>query len=217
MRPVTPCEKRNESGRVPVCTALTEEVGAPVRVSSEVCERCGGWPNGKEFREKFVSMTLSAIEDRLVGGPDVARHLASRLEGERREDFVRRAEAKHGPLAPDQEAPRRGLIPLVTDYARSLASGRTAGPAVVRLRQLSCFGFPGVQEPCPALRQADGHWFCNECGCGERTNARLDTDEHGRSKLQFGYVRCPRKREGFSNGPANTEEEATARLRVLRV
>lgn len=98
------------------------------------------------------------------------------------------------------EKPVASLGRRALAYVRSEASGRYATARTVTLRQLSCFGDPSLgMAPCPSLRGEPGSRWCGACGCGERKRARLDPDDQGRSKLQFTYLECPRRRPGFSN------------------
>jgi ADP-heptose:LPS heptosyltransferase len=80
------------------------------------------------------------------------------------------------------------------------------------LRILSCHGDPvnGI-DPCKARSYSENkkYHYCNQCGCGEREMARLDAigsdpdepkfnnDEY--DKLDYPYLECPLKKEGFSN------------------
>ncbi|RMH53734.1 MAG: hypothetical protein D6685_15460 [Bacteroidetes bacterium] len=90
---------------------------------------------------------------------------------------------------------------MAASYAEAKASGRTADERTIALRQLSCFGDPAAGVPaCPQLRETPAGRFCGACGCGQRPEARLDPDPTtGLSKLQFGVLRCPLGRPGFTN------------------
>lgn len=91
-------------------------------------------------------------------------------------------------------------------FSRSIASRgvlqqEEAPLDVVEQRAISCTGVDlsgeKHQEPCPSLRVVEGEdteLYCNDCGCGDRPIARLDGP-----KWRFPYLKCPRRRPGFSN------------------
>jgi hypothetical protein len=88
-------------------------------------------------------------------------------------------------------------------FAKSIASAgllqeKEVDPVTFEKRTVSCFGLSleqeRVQDPCPSLVVgSDGGHYCNDCGCGERSLAKLD------KKLTYPYLECPRRRDGFSN------------------
>jgi hypothetical protein len=85
-------------------------------------------------------------------------------------------------------------------------------PVVRSLRQLSCHGdLGGGVAPCPArsFSPKGKFHYCNDCGCGEREDARISAvgsekerpillDEDN-DKFSHPYLECPRQRAGFSN------------------
>lgn len=99
----------------------------------------------------------------------------------------------------------RGLVATALD-----SGGEAAMPAVRSLRILSCHG-DDKQAPCTARSyDPSGKFhFCNECGCGPRETARLDSlgshaqkplfKEEDYIKLDYPRLECPRRMPGFSN------------------
>jgi hypothetical protein len=92
--------------------------------------------------------------------------------------------------------------------------GERVEPRVHALRVLSCHGNRAADiPPCPArLYDAEKQiHYCNDCGCGAKSIARLSSPgspqdeprfvEGDYDKLQTPALECPRSRPGFSNSP----------------
>ncbi len=72
--------------------------------------------------------------------------------------------------------------------------------SIKQLRASSC-------ADCPSKYTGkDGHAYCNECGCGEKDDTRLDGE--GYTKLDYPYLPCPRQMPGFSNALLTVEGAA---------
>lgn len=85
-------------------------------------------------------------------------------------------------------------------------------------RERSCFG-DSTLEPCPNLKASKraGRHYCTACGCGDKPWALLDSPRRLRwwqrgplrpySKLDYPMLKCPRRRDGFSNARPNDEPD----------
>lgn len=100
----------------------------------------------------------------------------------------------------------RSFWEKATDFTKALASGREVDDETYRRRHISCHGTTPegevVGKPCKFRKESKrfGH-FCSVCGCGDKPIASLSPDpKTGKSKLQFVELRCPARRDGFSNG-----------------
>jgi len=96
----------------------------------------------------------------------------------------------------------RAIAPLwkrATSFFRALTSKFTSTlPAEEHaLRHISCMGTTPdgvrVTDPCPSLKEHEGHQYCGACGCGFQKWAAVDT-----IKLTFPELSCPRDRPGFT-------------------
>lgn len=92
------------------------------------------------------------------------------------------------------------------------------------LRVISCHGNKDMGiPPCKARDYSKDkkYHYCNECGCGEREIARLDAigseenlptfKEEDYNKLDYPYLECPLKKQGFSNHIEDTRQKIIIR------
>jgi len=106
----------------------------------------------------------------------------------------------------------RAIAPLwrrATAFFRALKSRFTSTlpPEEHALRHISCMGTTPdgvrVADPCPSLKEHEGHKYCGACGCGFQPWAAVDT-----VKLTFPDLQCPRDRPGFT--PCSTSSTTGA-------
>ena len=90
----------------------------------------------------------------------------------------------------------KGIIKKAAEFVAAVTIGQ-ASPEIVKLRQESCFGIPGVKPPCSALTTIEGNKFCGACSCGRWLLSSLS--EGVAPKLQWATLNCPLRRPGFSN------------------
>jgi len=85
---------------------------------------------------------------------------------------------------------------MAESFVRSMVSrgltNKSVSLPILQQRVASC-------AACPSRTPSkDGvHHFCDDCGCGDRKLALLDTKPY--NKLMYPYLECPRAKEGFSN------------------
>lgn len=185
------------------CALLNTEVGVPIAMLRAQCDACwkeGGPEGGTAYRTKIASDLIRTFTK------DPAR-----LSAQERESFSRTHSVELTVSAGkrDRWEKVRHSWSMAESFAKSVASRgilqtKRAPAATIERRHASCFGREG-EPACPALaRSKDGvHHFCNECGCGDTSIARLDG-----GKLEYPYLECPRQRPGFSNeAPLPVKEE----------
>lgn len=213
-------EKRQSecSARAPGRCALVDmAVGAAVTsVGQDKCNECfalGGIEGGEAVRSKIVELTLEGIRKAPHLLREEDRHL---LQKTRLETLT---------VAPGTSSPKqrwdkvRGTWTMAESFVKAMRSrglgalvgeGKRVELTIKEKRHVSCFGKDlqgrAVASPCEALTlSADGvHHFCNDCQCGDRTLAWLDGEEGEYTKLDYPYLECPRRRDGFSNALSNS-------------
>lgn len=197
------------------CALISAELGWSHGLPLPSCDRCfdSGGPDSEasaRVRSQLVQATINHFSQ---------EHRLRRLPG-----YVRAAIATHKPeLLPliagmppsvsDQweevktdwenadklfDLEEQGLTSKVVSFLKALGSGRNIDPSLLKRRQISCFGDGDTKKPCPVLKQReDGLHWCGACGCGANPLSLLDHPT--RPKLTFVQLRCPLKRDGFSN------------------
>lgn len=198
------------------CLLVNHELGWQHRMELAKCDecwRCG--PNSRKGRGWRRRYARGAVRDAMAN-----------LDGVRRDVIVALLArwGKHKEIARSGAdigyAVRRDMewrkVRLSWDTATSLVmavAGRLAvgkvDPAVKEVRRGSCLGEKDEQgdwvagrEPCPSLRWFDGKPYCGACGCGASPVAALESEDGAYDKLDYPWLRCPRKRPGFmGSGP----------------
>ncbi len=110
---------------------------------------------------------------------------------------------------------------MIGNYLRSKwskgLSGNRADVTTKDIRLLSCFGDSTGISVCPGLRPSEkkrGKFICGECGCGDKSDTILNTNDGEYGKLDHPYVVCPRKMPGFSNYETDKKDERKVLIEV---
>lgn len=202
------------TARVPGrCALVDAAIGAAITsVSKDKCDEClalGGINGGEAVRERIVELTLEGVRK----SPHLLR--------EEDRQLLQRTRLETLSVSPGASSPKqrwdkvRGTWEMAESFVKAMKSrgpgalvggGKRVELTIKERRHGSCFGkaldgTPAASQPCEALRLAsDGvHHFCDDCGCGDRTLAYLDGDDGEYTKLDYPYLECPRRRDGFSN------------------
>jgi hypothetical protein len=202
------------------CALVDAAIGAAVTsVGKENCDECfalGGINGGESVRNRIVELTLEGIRKNPHLLRDEDRKL---LERTRLETLT----VSPGATSPKQRWDKvRGTWEMASSFVKAMKSrgpgalvggGKRVELTIKERRYISCFGkkLDGTlvaSGPCEALRlAADGiHHFCDDCGCGDRTLAYLDGDDGDYTKLDYPYLECPRRRDGFSNALGSSSD-----------
>ena len=105
---------------------------------------------------------------------------------------------------------------LRAKWSKGLTSKR-ADVTTKDIRLLSCFGDSATVTVCPGLRPSEkspGKFICGECGCGDKKDTILNTEDGEYGKLDHPYVTCPRKMPGFSNYETDKSDERKVLIEV---
>lgn len=194
------CGARSHGG----CILVSTELGWQQMMMLGTCDACfrvGGsfTPEGDKVRDDFRDGVLKELKKpeklkklgREVLVPLLRYHLTEEERGE----------AEKAGVDFEQAVFRRERwqdVKLTWENAKSFtmslfsAAGGTVDEEVLQKRRKSCFGDEGT-PPCSELRRTSKGAFCGSCGCGENGLAELD------DKLKYPYLKCPMKKEGFSN------------------
>jgi hypothetical protein len=103
---------------------------------------------------------------------------------------------------------QKNILQKAKSLAKSVASrglnNKKVSPKTKELRMLSCHGDGGDLRPCSQRKPSakhDGSFFCNACGCGDKTATQLtDITVDGKEnygKLDYPKVWCPLTMPGF--------------------
>lgn len=190
------------------CLDINLRLGWRSGVREETCQKClsCGGPFGKESTEFRIAKAGEIVEAMLK--PDILPKLGRdilvplllkhrRLDPAICEDTAFSREVRWMEASKSFEEAghfQRGTLKDFLKAKWSLLTWAPISPETLKDRQDSC-------ASCPSFTlSANGfNHYCNECGCGDREDAYLDAEINGFTKLHYPYLKCPRKRKGFSN------------------
>lgn len=197
------------------CAAINVEVGWTLGLNLDDCDRCWGLGPASDkaaaFRGSLAHNTVQSLIDKakLRGMPSdvvqvmLTRHVPRDLAAEWMSDpsFLMDVTKK------ERWASVRSTWAMADSFVRSMGSrglfNRKTDPATKSQRHVACTGLTiegkGVSVQCPSytISEDAAHHYCNDCGCGDTTLARIDGP--GYTKLDYPHLECPRRRPGFSN------------------
>jgi len=200
---------------------MSQSLGWKHGCSMEVCDQCyllGGYGSkeGDAFRkEKEDRIRAKMIAVKGNGNPDAMKALLTwtgitpeqklSIEGQPDYEFLKERKKTWAKVLPTWE--------MAEAFVKSMLSkgitGKKVDLTIKGARHVSCFGttLDGVrrEDPCPSLMRGSNFYFCGACGCGEVEIARLGGE--GYTKLDYPYLECPRKRNGFSNSEEGPPRE----------
>ena len=211
------------------CTSINKALGWSNALSGDRCDACFALgpetPAAAAYRAQQVTLTLSIYRENPVLIASLPHHvrdkLASHFPPEEWAALTSHPAVQDRLARADRWVPVRPSWEKALAFTRSLASevtadmvGGTLSSSERNQRNVSCFGLTvkgrRLAEPCDslALSRDGAHHYCADCGCGDTILARLDmVPPETRSKLDFPYLECPRKRPGFSNAPSSSPFE----------
>jgi hypothetical protein len=115
----------------------------------------------------------------------------------------------------------RKKVGMAKSFASSVVSrgiaNKKTDKLTKQLRVISCFGnehLGGELPPCEHLKNSktEGKYVCGGCGCGDKKNTWLLSEEEEYSKLDYPKLTCPLKMPGFSNYKEDDSSEETEQI-----
>ncbi len=184
------------------------------------CDRCYAAghdkPEGEAVRSELASLYIESAKRNAHRLPKSVVDVLVRdhLSPEEGKKLLSREDVKWNYTSPGRWAMVRPTWEMAASFLKSKASGfggAVTAKEIKEARHVSCFGrkLNGevVGPECDALRWTSDrqHAYCGDCGCKDHARAHLNSKPH--DKLDYPYLECPRKKNGFSNATLTVDRQ----------